>query len=180
MRIRFVTTLLFTLFSGVQAWACSCGQTRSMSQILEDGAIVILASPVGTEVPDSWNNYIFPTRLRVWETYAGATSIYESVETRPGSSCAMPIPSNQTSLMVVYREKTGLLGTSICADGGFSEDQWMIYFESGKETPPRDMCYMQIKQAYDAEFLMGEPFELERPECAVHIPDYDRKYKRAR
>lgn len=176
MLFIFILSLLIAIITSAQAWACSCSQSRSMEQIVESGVIIVLASPVGKEIPGRWDNYIFPTRLKVWETYAGATNEYESVGTHPESSCSMPIPSNQTSFMVIYRDKAGLLETSICADGGFSKNQWMTYFETGKESPPRDRCYQSIKQAYSYEILLGE-FKLERPECAVHIPDYNARFR---
>ena len=176
MLTRIILTALFTLISGMQAWACSCYQNQSMSQIVENGVIAILTSPVGTEVKTEWSNKVYPTRLKIWKTFAGKSSEYESVSTTPKSSCALAIPANQTSLIIAWRNDAGALSTSICSDGGFDKDQWLKFFRTGEESPPRERCYQKIKRAYDAVVFLGK-FKLDDPKCKVHISDYDTRFR---
>jgi len=149
-----------------------------MSEIVNDGAIIILASPVGDTIEvECLGKIPVPSRLRVWSALAGDTANFEAINAGSNSSCAVTVPLNQTSLIVAYRDKSGTLSSSLCADGGFSKDQWLSFFEQGLETPPKDRCFQTIHVAYASESIFGK-FKLERPECAVHIPEYDSSFRR--
>jgi len=41
----------------------------------------------------------------------------------------------------------------------------------------RELCYIKIKQAYDAEFILGA-FQLEDKSCEKYVADYDREFRR--
>jgi hypothetical protein len=176
--MRFIALFIIFLLHPTLAWACSCAEDRSMSEIVTEGAVVILASPVGGGLQSEWKSGIYPKRLKIWKTYVGESSEYETIQIHRGSTCAASFPRSQISLIVTRRDTSGDLQSNICSDGGYTNEQWKTYFKTGEETPPRDMCFMDIKNAFDEEEFLGKAFKLSRPECGVHLDDYVRRYTR--
>jgi len=170
MFIRFGLAFLLTLCLSLQAFACSCAYSDSTRDIVEAGAIVVLATPVGDYSTARYSDgSVSPTRLRIWKTYSGQTSTFEDIDSSQHSSCAIHFPEKETSLIVAWRGKSGILQTGFCANGGYSKSQWLDYFTTGKNAVSWNSCVMDIKNAYEA----GGIYQLKTKECIQYVEEYD-------
>jgi len=176
MIVRLVLALFILLITGAQVLACSCAYDKSISELVEDGSIVVLATPVGSYSGRVYSNgSVHPTRLRIWRTYSGETSSYEDIDSSSNSSCGVTFPQNKKSLIVAWQGNSGLLHTGSCSNGGYTNAEWMAYFETGKDAFSYNGCVLDIMQAYEADGA----FKLEREGCRQYIEEYD-AYQTAR
>lgn len=170
MIIRFGLAFILALCLSLQAFACSCAYSSSTREIVEAGAIVVLATPVGDYSTARYSDgSVSPTRLRIWKTYSGQTSTFEDIDSSQHSSCGIQFPVKEPSLIVAWRGKSGVLQTSFCANGGYSKSQWLEYFTTGKNAVSFNGCMMDIKNAYEA----GGLYQLKTKECIQHVEEYD-------
>jgi hypothetical protein len=170
MIIRFCLAFIVTLCLSLQSFACSCAYSDSTREIIEAGAIVVLATPVGDYSTKTYSDgSVSPTRLRIWRTYSGETSTFEDIDSSQHSSCAIRFPEKETALIVAWRGKSGVLQTGFCADGGYSKSQWLEYFKTGKNAVSWSSCVMDIKNAYEA----GGIFQLKNKECVQYVEEYE-------
>ena len=170
MIIRVFLAFVVTLCLSLQAFACSCANSYSTSEIVENGAIVVLATPVGDYSAATYSDgSVYPTRLQIWKTYSGNTSTFEDIDSSSHSSCGIRFPENETSLIVAWRGKSGSLKTGFCANGGYTKAEWLAYFETGKDAVSWNSCVMDIKNAYES----GGIYQLKHPECSQYVEKYD-------
>lgn len=170
MVFRFLFASLFLCFTSAQAFACSCAHSNSTREIVENGAIVILATPVGDYSAAIYGDgTVYPTRLRILKTYSGDTSTFEDIDSGSNSSCGVRFPQKEPSLIVAWRGKSGSLQTGTCSDGGYTKTQWLEYFETGKNAVSWNSCVMDIKNAYES----GGIFQLRHEECGRYVNEYD-------
>ena len=167
---RFILAFIVVLCLALQAFACSCAYSLSTSEIVESGAIVVLATPVGDYSTETYaDGSVYPTRLRIWKTYSGDTSTFEDIDSSQYSSCGIRFPEKKPSLIVAWRGKSGALQTGFCADGGYTKTEWLEYFNTGKNAVSWNSCVMDIKNAYEA----GGLFQLKHQECIQYVEEYE-------
>jgi len=173
MIARLILAFIISLGACAQALACSCAYSYSTSEIVEKGAIVVLATPVGDYSSATYSDgSVYPTRLRILKTYSGDTSTFEDIDSASNSSCGIRFPENKASLIVAWRGKSGSLQTGFCANGGYTKTEWLTYFETGKNAVSWNSCVMDIKNAYES----GGAFRLKHEECGRYVEEYDASY----
>jgi len=170
MIARFILALIISLGAGAQALACTCAYSYSTGEIVENGAIVVLATPVGDYSERMYaDGSVYPTRLRILKTYSGDTSTFENIDSASNSSCGVRFPQKEPSLIVASRGNSGSLRTGFCSDGGYTKTEWLEYFETGKNAVSWNSCVMEIKNAYES----GGIFRLKHEECSSYVEEYD-------
>ena len=151
----------------------------------------MLVSPVGGQRTSGPLLQSHHTRFKVWKTYLGPSSEYIKLDTSAGTSCAAIIPSTQTSLIIAkskpsarseltYRPSVHLMTektdfyTNYCLANLFSRQQLLNYLENGIDVPSRELCFVQIKQAYDNSI---SDFHLEDEECEQYVQPYNSTFR---
>ncbi len=169
-------SLIFCLVSP-QAWATSC--SWSSTDHMESGGVFTLISPLSETKQTRFDD----TKVKVWKVYSGDIEeiVYISNSTffahweidlsdtsgsQPYEKLAMPL----------YKNDRGIYMNDLCAESytqAYVEDQIARGLEFGSKS---QLCFANIKRAYDAIFLTGELQFDEEKNCAKHIPEYDRRF----
>ena len=140
-----------------------------------------LISPLPEKEQGGFNS----TKAKVWKVYSGQIEDDIYIDNRTffahwsiDLSDKTGTASYQKLVMPLYQDETDIYSNGWCRESflqDYVEDQIARGWDFGSK---KQLCFANIKRAYDASFLTGEFILDDKESCAKHKDEFDRLFKR--